>query len=238
MSSCAVRAVAGRGQNRRGRPRRHGLAKPSGPDRAVGAACTFGTTDWEERASPSELAARDNRRIDRADVFNAGIRRSDPVKPAASRVFHCLRRAARPAGTVRHRIGTSFPLLHPPTDRQTTDPPELHPRVRYYCYCCFCCCCYNILSNDGCPSGGYRLPARHRFRSVRTARRQPTAVQSTVVHEHGHKRVYWWLSAALLVIIVVIITIVAAVVVRTNVPEFKYSIIPWYMTAGQGYYWP
>lgn len=218
----------------------------TGPDRAVGAECTFGTTGWEERASPSELAARDDRRIDRADVFNAGIRRSDPVKPAASRVFHCPRRAARPAGTVRHHYGTSFPLLHPPTEHQTTDPPKLHPRNRYYCYCCFCCCSYNILSNGGCPSGGYRLPARQRFRSVRTARRRPTAVQSTVVHKHGHMRVYWRLPAALLVIIVVIITIVAvviniyftSVVVRTNVTEFKYSIIPRYMTDGQGYYWP
>lgn len=58
-------------------------------DRAVGAARRFGTTGRQcvERASPA--AVEERRRIDRADVFNAGIRRSDPVKPAAAaRVYH------------------------------------------------------------------------------------------------------------------------------------------------------
>jgi len=59
--------------------------------RAVGAARRFGTTGRQcvERASPTATTAVEERRIDRADVFNAGIRRSDPVKPAAAaRVYH------------------------------------------------------------------------------------------------------------------------------------------------------
>jgi len=50
VSSRAVRAVVGRRLNRRGQPpHHHGLAKPSGPDRPVGAARTFGTTGGEAR---------------------------------------------------------------------------------------------------------------------------------------------------------------------------------------------
>jgi len=65
--------------------------RPDRTGRAVGAARMFGTTGRQcvERASPTVTTAVEERRIDRADVFNAGIRRGDPVKPAAAtRVFH------------------------------------------------------------------------------------------------------------------------------------------------------
>jgi len=60
------------------------------------------------------------KRINRADVFNAaGIRRSDPVKPAAARVFLCpaVRPTARPGPSAA--AAAAFPLRRGTLSRRT-----------------------------------------------------------------------------------------------------------------------
>jgi len=91
-----------------------------------------------ERASPTGSAAVvDERRIDRADVFNAGIRRSDPVKPAAgTRVFHLPRPTARPG---RNRPPPHQHVIVLFLKRWTL--PRIGGGRVYPVLLLYCCCC-------------------------------------------------------------------------------------------------
>jgi len=168
----------------------------SRPDHAVGAARTLGTTCREERAS--RRRERTDESIGRMFLTRASAVATRSNRPPRAVARFPLPPPGRTTGRNRPPPHRHFISSSSPADRTSNHRPSrassAYSVLVYYYYCCFCCCCYNILSNGGRPSGGYRRPARHRFRSVRTARRRPTAApfvpQSTVVHEYGRTRVY------------------------------------------------
>lgn len=85
--------------------------------------CPVRTAPWVPRALLAPLDWRSahhqrRRRWERTDEIDRRmfLTRASAVATQSNRPFSTVPRlAARPAGTVRHRIGTSFPLPHPPT---------------------------------------------------------------------------------------------------------------------------